>query len=218
MGYLNCSSRVTLFQLLSKGLQFMPKSIYFYSCTLQYFLKRYFSRITVTLIICGSEQYTAIFVLNPGWLSIFLSLNLACFKQNPHTSVIPRRKEHNHKVSPKILHTADSLNLKDNELWISLDCLHVFNIFYTKADFFFIISGRVWRRHVQPAQVFVECVIPLLSRLDYFVWLVSNALDFCAITGRQKISFLRSKYSKGKKPKQKNENNLVSRKKQWYFY
>lgn len=42
----------------------------------------------------------------------------------------------------------------------------------------------------------VECIIPL----DYFVWLASNALDFCAITGRQKISFLKSKYSSlGKK-------------------
>lgn len=95
------------------------------------------------------------FVLNAGWLTIFLCLNLACFKQNPHTSVIPRKKEHNHKVSPKILHTADSLNLKDNKLQKNLDYLHVFTIFYNKADFFFflIISGRVWRRCVQPAQV-----------------------------------------------------------------
>lgn len=68
MGYLNCSSRVVLFQLLSKGLQFTHKSIYFlFLHSPVIFWKGFFYRIAVILlsvVLNCTQQYLSLILVD----------------------------------------------------------------------------------------------------------------------------------------------------------
>lgn len=148
------SSRVTLFHWLSKGLQFMHKSIYLLFLYSPVIFWKGFSPelqlLSLSVVLNCTQKYLSLILVDwpsfsvSTWLASSKTPTLQWFQEKRNiTARFPQR------FCMQLIHLTSKI-INYGKIWTA-SMYSPFSII--RLTFFFIISGRVWRRHVQPAQV-----------------------------------------------------------------